>query len=97
METTKIVYGEKYNRGMQILDYMKEMKFENVRVDSLYGVTFYYVNNIKNVCKLHGCISVSIKIESIIFKDDTLTLITKGDIIQFHNVKLMDEVTLNGN
>jgi hypothetical protein len=40
---------------------------------------------------------VSIKIESIIFKDDTLTLITKGDIIQFHNVKLMDEVTLNGN
>jgi hypothetical protein len=97
METTKIVYGEKYTRGMQILDYIKEMKFENVRVDSLYGAPFYYVNNIKNVCKLHGCISVSIKIESIIFKDDTLTLITKGDIIQFHNVKLMDEVALNGN
>jgi len=97
METTKIVYGEKYTRGIQILDYVKEMKFENVIVESLYSSPFYYVNNIKNVCKLHGSISASIKIESIIFKDDTLTLITKGDIIQFHNVKLMDEVILNGN
>jgi hypothetical protein len=97
METTKIVDGEKYTRGIQILDYLEEMKFENVRVDRLYGAPFYYVNNIKNVCKLHGCISVSIKIESIIFKDDTLTLITKGDIIQFHNVKLMDEAFVNRN
>ncbi len=106
METTKIVDGEKYTRGMQILDYVKEMKFENVRVENFYDfttnkyVTTKYVNNIKNVCKVYGNnngVTVSIKIESIIFKDDTLTLITKGDIIQFHNVKLIDEVTINGN
>jgi hypothetical protein len=100
METTKIVYDEKYTRGMQILDYIKEMKFENVRVESLYGAPFYYVNNIKNVCKFYGTnnnVKVSIKIESIIFKDDILTIITKDDIIKFNNVKLMDEVTINGN
>ena len=68
METTKIFYYEKFTRCIKVLDYVEEMKFENVRVKSLYGAPFYYVNNIKNVCKLHGGISVSIKIESIIFK-----------------------------
>lgn len=97
MKTTKIIYDEKFIRDMQILDYMEEMKLENVRVESLYGVTTKYVNNIKNFCKVYGNnnnVTASIKIESIIFKDDTLTLIIKDDIIQFNNVKLIDEINI---
>lgn len=97
METFKIVYGEKYIRGLKFLDYIEDMKFENVRVESLYGSPYKYVNNIKNICKVYGNnnnVTASIKIENIIFKDDTLTLIIKDDIIQFHNVKLIDKITI---
>ena len=104
METFKIIYGENFNRCIKLLDYVEDMKEESIRVESLYDAPFYYVNNIKNVCKVYGNVygnthnvTVSIKIESIIFKDNTLTLIIKDDIIQFHNVKLIDKVSINKN
>ena len=106
LHSVTTVYDEKFTRAMQILDYVEEMKFNNVRVENFYDfttnnyVTTNYVNNIKNVCKVYGNndnVTVSIKIESIIFKEDTLTLILKGDIIKFNNVKILEEVTINGN